>query len=62
MHVEWRFLLKDAVEQGKVKEERLDEALVNLFTTRMKLGMFDGEKTAFDNIGMDLFISYSHRT
>ncbi len=45
--------LKDAVEQGKVKEERLDEALVNLFTTRMKLGMFDGEKTAFDNIGMD---------
>ena len=33
--------LKDAVEQGLVKEERLDEALINLFTTRMKLGVFD---------------------
>ena len=53
--------LKDAVEQGKVKEERLDEALVNLFTTRMKLGMMDGEKTAFDSIGMDQVDSKEHR-
>lgn len=30
-----------AVRKGKVSEQRLDEALVNLFTTRMKLGMFD---------------------
>ena len=53
--------LKDAVEQGMVKEERLDEALVNLFTTRMKLGMFDGEKTAFDNITMAEVDSKAHR-
>jgi beta-glucosidase len=53
--------LKDAVEQGKVKEERLDEALVNLFTTRMKLGMFDGEKTAFDGITMAEVDSKEHK-
>ena len=33
--------LKQAVEEGRVKESRLDEALINLFTTRMKLGVFD---------------------
>ena len=33
--------LKQAVEEGRVSEARLDEALVNLFTTRMKLGVFD---------------------
>lgn len=33
--------LKQAVEEGLVQESRLDEALVNLFTTRMKLGVFD---------------------
>lgn len=26
-----------------IKESRVDEALVHLFTTRMKLGMFDGK-------------------
>lgn len=39
-----------AVNEGKIKEERIDEALIRLFTARMKLGMFDGEKTPFDNI------------
>ncbi len=40
-----------AVEDGRVNIERLDEALVNLFTTRMKLGvMEEQEPTAFDNI------------
>ncbi len=53
--------LKDAVEQGKVKESRLDEALVNLFTTRMKLGMMDGEKTAFDGITMAEVDSKEHK-
>lgn len=33
--------LKQAVEEGRVSESRLNEALVNLFTTRMKLGVFD---------------------
>ncbi len=41
----------EAVKQGMVSEERLDEALVNLFTARMKLGVFDGKgSTPFDDI------------
>ncbi len=35
--------LTEAVNSGKVKKERLDEAVIRLFTTRMKLGMFDGQ-------------------
>ena len=43
--------LKQAVEEGLVEESRLDEALVNLFTTRMKLGVFDEKgKNPFDEI------------
>ncbi len=43
--------LKQAVEEGLVKESRLDEALVNLFTTRMKLGVFDEKgQNPFDEI------------
>lgn len=36
--------LELAVKEGRVEESRLDEALVNLFTTRMKLGVFDEKK------------------
>ncbi|MCR5032115.1 MAG: glycoside hydrolase family 3 C-terminal domain-containing protein [Lachnospiraceae bacterium] len=36
-------LMKKAIEEGRVSEERLDEALTNLYTTRMKLGVFDGK-------------------
>ena len=44
--------LKQAVEEGMVPESRIDEALVNLFTTRMKLGVFDEKgKNPFDKIG-----------
>ena len=43
--------LKQAVEEGRVSEKRLDEALVNLFTTRMKLGVFDSrEANPFNDI------------
>ena len=43
--------LTSAVEQGMVPEERLDEALVNLFTTRMKLGVFEEKgSTPYDAI------------
>ena len=38
------YYLERAVKEGKVEESRLDEALVNLFTTRMKLGVFDEKK------------------
>ena len=41
----------EAVKQGMISEERVDEALANLFTTRMKLGVFDGkDATPFDKI------------
>ena len=33
--------LEKAVQEGLVDEKRLDEAVVNLFTARMKLGVFD---------------------
>lgn len=43
--------LKEAVEKGMVSEERLDEALVHLFTTRMMLGCFDEKgSTPYDDI------------
>lgn len=43
--------LQEAVEKGLVSEERLDEAIINLYTTRMKLGVL-GEVTdnPFDDI------------
>ncbi|MBQ9927868.1 MAG: glycoside hydrolase family 3 C-terminal domain-containing protein [Lachnospiraceae bacterium] len=41
----------EAVKQGMISEERVDEALVNLFTTRMKLGLFDEKgSTPYDDI------------
>ncbi|MDO4295527.1 MAG: glycoside hydrolase family 3 C-terminal domain-containing protein [bacterium] len=33
--------MQEAVERGMVKEERLNEAVVNLLTTRLKLGLFE---------------------
>ena len=43
--------LAEAVKQGMVSEERLDEAMVNLFTARMKLGVFDEKgSTPYDDI------------
>lgn len=43
--------VKEAVEKGMIPEERVDEALVHLFTTRMKLGLFDEKgRTPYDDI------------
>lgn len=43
--------VKEAVEKGTIPEERVDEALVHLFTTRMKLGLFDEKgRTPYDDI------------
>ena len=45
------YYLKQAVEEGKVEESRLDEALENLFATRMKLGVLDRkEDNPYDRI------------
>lgn len=44
-------LLVDAVGQGKVQESRLREAVTNLFTTRLKLGLLQSKaKSAYDEI------------
>ena len=46
--------LEEAVAEGKVKEETIDRSLVRLFTTRMRLGMFDAEeKVPYNKIGYD---------
>ena len=43
--------LTEAVNRGLVSEERLDEAVVNLLTSRMKLGLFDdSEKVPYSQI------------
>lgn len=45
------FLL-DAVKEGLVTEQAIDQAVARLFTTRMKLGLFDDpEKVPFHSIG-----------
>ncbi|MBP5280975.1 MAG: glycoside hydrolase family 3 C-terminal domain-containing protein [Lachnospiraceae bacterium] len=54
--------LKQAVEEGMVPESRIDEALVNLFTTRMKLGVFDEKgKNPYDKIGYTEVDTKEHR-
>lgn len=46
--------LIDAVKQGLVKEETITRAVTRLFTTRMKLGMFDdAEQVKFNQIGYE---------
>jgi beta-glucosidase len=43
--------LIDAVNKGMVPESRIDEAVTNLFTTRMKLGLFDkNEEVSYNSI------------
>jgi len=43
--------LLDAVKQGLVTEEQIDQAVIRLFTTRMKLGLFDEpEKVPYASI------------
>lgn len=43
--------LEDAIRQGLVSEARLDEAVINLYTTRMKLGLFDEKPdTPYDGL------------
>ena len=50
--------LLDAFEQGLVKEERITEACVRLFTTRYLLGLFD--ETEFDEIAYTEIESPEH--
>ncbi|MBO5031041.1 MAG: glycoside hydrolase family 3 C-terminal domain-containing protein [Lachnospiraceae bacterium] len=55
--------LTQAVKEGLVEESRIDEAVVNLFTSRMKLGVFDKkEDNPFDNIPYSVVDSKEMRT
>lgn len=52
-----------AVSMGKVKEWRVDSAVSNLFTVRMRLGMFDGQPSSqeFGNLGVADVCSPAHQ-
>lgn len=54
--------LNEAVKKGLISEERITESCIRLFTTRMKLGMFDppGENP-YDAIGYDVVDSPAMR-
>ncbi|MCR5457398.1 MAG: glycoside hydrolase family 3 C-terminal domain-containing protein [Clostridiales bacterium] len=44
-------MLGEALREGKISRKRLDDAVINLFTTRMKLGMFDnGQDNPYSKI------------
>jgi beta-glucosidase len=47
--------LTEAVKLGTVTEEQINQAVIRLFTTRMKLGLFDeSDKVPFNNISYDI--------
>ncbi|KAJ9167041.1 hypothetical protein P3X46_021723 [Hevea brasiliensis] len=54
---------KAAVEQKKLPESAIDRALHNLFSVRMRLGLFNGNPTEqpFSNIGPDQVCSQEHQ-
>ncbi len=53
--------LSDAVIMGLISEEQIDTALVNLFTTRFKLGLFDANSDhPYTKIGMDVVECEQH--
>jgi len=55
--------LVQAVREGLVEESRIDEAVTNLFTSRMKLGVFDQkEDNPFDRIPYSVVDSREMRT
>lgn len=54
--------LLEAVRQGLVEESTLDEAVVRLLTTRMRLGLFDDpEKVPYSGIGYDKVDCKEHK-
>ncbi|KAK3438059.1 hypothetical protein EUGRSUZ_F02442 [Eucalyptus grandis] len=54
---------KSTVEQKKVSVSEINRALHNLFSVRMRLGLFDGDpkKQPFGNIGPDQVCSQKHQ-
>lgn len=54
---------KSAVEMKKVTEAEIDRALENLFTIRMRLGLFNGnpKRNIYGNLGPDQVCSKEHQ-
>ncbi|CAK9174271.1 unnamed protein product [Ilex paraguariensis] len=54
---------KSAVQQNKLPEASIDRALHNLFTVRMRLGLFNGDPTKqlFSTIGADQVCTQEHQ-
>lgn len=55
---------ESAIEQGKVKEEELDRALLNLFSVQIRLGLFDGDprRGQFGKLGPWDVCTTEHKT
>lgn len=55
---------QSAVDQGKVKEEDIDRALVNLFSVQMRLGLFNGDPAngLYGSLGPKDVCTEEHRT
>lgn len=54
--------LLQAVRDGLVKEETISQAVTRLFTTRMKLGLFDApEKVPYNTISYDMVDTREHK-
>lgn len=53
----------DALQQGKITEQDIDRALHNLFTVRMRLGLFNGnpKNNRYGNIGPDQVCTQEHQ-
>ncbi|RRT76700.1 hypothetical protein B296_00016563 [Ensete ventricosum] len=54
---------ESAVKMGKVQEEDIDRALLNLFSVQLRLGLFDGDraKKRFGRLGPDSVCTAEHR-
>ncbi|WOL06056.1 putative beta-D-xylosidase 6 [Canna indica] len=54
---------ESAVRSGKVKEEDIDRALLNLFSVQLRLGVFDGDlaKKQFGHLGPSNLCTREHR-
>lgn len=54
---------ESAVKMGKVQEEDIDRALLNLFSVQLRLGLFDGDraKKRFGWLGPDSVCTAEHR-
>ncbi|CAN6239393.1 unnamed protein product [Urochloa humidicola] len=52
-----------ALQQGKITEQDIDRALHNLFTVRMRLGLFNGDprRNRYGNIGADQVCTPEHQ-